>query len=420
MTRVHATYEIESPVGIARAAEVLAGEQSTGTFVKLALETDELLERSAARIERTHVLHRPSQPALACKARGDQLERGTVTVSWSVDNFGVSLPNVLTTVAGNLFELSELSAIRLLDLEFPDAFIAACPGPKQGIAGTRRLCGVDGAPLIGNIIKPSVGLDADATAEVVEKLARAGINFIKDDELQANAPHCPFRERVRAVMSVLRKHQDKTGERVMYAFNITDDVDTMRRNLDWLAAEGATCAMVSLFPVGLAGLADVRAHCDLAIHGHRAGWGLFSRSSHIGIDYAAWQKLWRLAGADHLHVNGLGNKFTDSDETVAQAARAVQKPLGAGDGYRAMPVYSSAQTVWQMAPSLEVLGNHDFIFCAGGGIMSHPDGPGAGVTALQQAAAAAQAGISLQDFAAKHAELRQAMATFNDPKIDLN
>lgn len=422
MTRVSATYEIESPVGIAHAAEVLAGEQSTGTFVKLAEETNELLERSAARIENVVISEQPRKPALPCKTIGGKLERGTVTISWPVENFGVSLPNVLTTVAGNLFELSDLSAIRLLDLEFPDEFIAACPGPRLGITGTRRLAGLESGPLIGTIIKPSIGMDAGATAGLVKKLAAAGINFIKDDELQANGAHCPFIDRVRAVMPVLKNHEEKTGNRVMYAFNITDDVEKMRRNLDFLSAQGATCAMVSLFPIGLAGLLDVRAHCSLAVHGHRAGWGLFSRSPHIGIDYAVWQKLWRLAGADHLHVNGLANKFTEPDKVIAQAARAVQKPLAerAGCEYKAMPVYSSAQTVWQMAPATKILGNDDFIFCAGGGIMSHPGGPGAGVTALRQAATAAQADISLYDFAAQHAELRQAMTTFKCPQIELN
>jgi len=420
MTRLTATYDIESPIGISAAAAIIAGEQSTGTFIKLAGETDSLIEQHAARVEQVEVLSLESMPALPCKISGKQFERGKVTVSWPVENVGVSLPNILATVAGNLFELAELSAIRLLDISFPDDFLRQVPGPQFGIAGTRELTGINGRPLIGTIIKPSVGMDAKATAELVEKLLIADIDFIKDDELQANGPHCPFVDRVSHIMPVLKRHEDKTGKRVMYAFNITDEIDAMRSNLDMLSEHGATCAMVSLFSIGLSGLLDVRRHSNLAIHGHRAGWGLYSRSPDIGIAYPVWQKLWRLAGADHLHVNGLGSKFSEPDAVVAESACTVQQPFTniPGNQYQALPVFSSAQTVWQLDPATKLLGNNDFLFCAGGGIMSHPGGPGAGVTALKQAAAAANSGVSIETYAAGHKELKEAMSTFSKPDFD--
>ena len=88
---------------------------------------------------------------------------------------------------------------------------------------------------------------------------------------------------------------------------------------------GGTCIMVSLHSVGLSGLLALRRHSELPIHAHRNGWGLFSRSPDIGISYIAWQKFWRLAGADHLHVNGLSNKFSESDGSVTASARAARK-----------------------------------------------------------------------------------------------
>jgi len=416
MNRILASYEIESPVGVEKAAAIIAGEQSTGTFIKLANETDEIRQRNAAQIESIEILSRSDKPALSCKRTGRQYERGLIEISWPMDNMGASLPNLLATVAGNLFELSELSGIRLLDLTFPNDFIDTCMGPAFGIEGTRKLTGVKTGPVVGTIVKPSVGLDPVSTANLVAQLAAADIDFIKDDELQANGPHCPFNERVDAVMEVLDRHEDKTGKRIMYAFNITDDIETMRRNYDFLMNKGATCAMVSLFSIGLSGLQDVRRQGDLAIHGHRAGWGIFSRSQHIGISFSVWQKLWRLAGADHLHVNGFANKFSESDETVAESAVSVQTPLSTGDlEHQAMPVFSSAQTVWQMEPARRALGNDNFILTAGGGIMGHPEGPKAGVMALRQAAHAVSSNKTLTDFAAKHPELSVAMEAFAKP-----
>ena len=60
----------------------------------------------------------------------------------------------MSTVAGNLYELQELSGVRLVDLELPQAFAERYPGPGFGIDGTRRLARVEGRALIGTIIKP--------------------------------------------------------------------------------------------------------------------------------------------------------------------------------------------------------------------------------------------------------------------------
>lgn len=419
MTRITATYDIETPSGLAHAAAVLAGEQSTGTFVRLASETDALRERSAARVEKLVQTGRSSTPSLPCRKTGDVYERGMVTISWPMGNFGTSLPNLMSTLAGNLFELAELSAIRLVDIDLPAEFATDHPGPQFGAAGTRRFAGEHQGPLIGTIIKPSIGFSPEETAELVRTLVGAGIDFIKDDELQSNGPDCPFDDRLEAVMRVINGHAEQTGKQVLYAANITDEIDQMWRNLDKMETLGASCAMVCVQSIGLTGLRAVRAHSGALIHGHRAGWGLYARSPDIGIDFCVMQKLWRLAGADHLHVNGLANKFTDEDEVVAKAARAVQHPVSdkGGPAHRAMPVYSSAQTSWQLDPARRLLGNDDFIYCAGGGIMSHPDGVAAGVTSLRDAGKAAAAGVSLEEYAAHSPALKRAIRHFPKPQI---
>ena len=56
MERITATYFIETPGQPGKAAEVLAGEQSSGTFVKVPGETVELKERFAARVENVELL----------------------------------------------------------------------------------------------------------------------------------------------------------------------------------------------------------------------------------------------------------------------------------------------------------------------------------------------------------------------------
>lgn len=409
--RVHAFYRIETAADPKAAIEVMAGEQSSGTFIALPGETPELKERYGARIESYEALEPIKEPSLPGAKKGPQYHRALVELSWPLENMGPSLPNLVATIAGNLFELNDFSGLKLLDLKLPRAFADAYLGPQFGIDGTRELAGVGRGPLIGTIIKPSVGLSPHATAEMVDQLALGGIDFIKDDELQADGPHCPFEQRARAVMEIIDKHRQRLGRQIMFAFNLTGDFDQMRYRHDLIHKLGGTCVMASLNSVGLTGMIELRRHSQLPIHAHRNGWGYLSRSPNLGWSFQAWSKLWRLAGSDHLHVNGIRNKFCEDDESVIASARDLLTPMFEDKPCIAMPVFSSGQTAKQAVDTYKAIGTADLIFAAGGGIIGHPQGIEAGVASLRQAWNAAVGGISLEDHAKAHNELAVALGT---------
>ncbi len=410
--RFEADYLIETPVDPVEAAGVMAGEQSSGTFVAVPGETPELRERSAARVERVEVLGEVTVPSLPGGLTGASFRQAKVTLSWPMGNIGADLVNLMATVAGNLFELRQFSGLRLLDIRLPEAFGAPYPGPQFGVAGTRRLAGVEIGPLIGTIVKPSIGLTAEATAELARVLAGAGIDFIKDDELQADGPDCPFEDRVRAVMAVLNDHAEATGKKVMFAFNLTGEVDQMKRRHDLVRDLGGTCVMLSLNAVGLSGMLAFARHSELPIHAHRNGWGYLSRAPMLGWAYPAWSKIWRLAGADHMHVNGLRNKFSEGDDSVIASARSVQTPLWKDKPCVAMPVFSSGQSAVQPPETYRRLGNADCIYAAGGGIMAHPGGPAEGVQSLRDAWDAAIAGVPAEEYGRDHPALARALEAY--------
>ena len=411
--RVRATYFIETAYPLAEAAESLAGEQSSGTFVSVPGETDELKRRFRARVEALRPLETvdaPSLPGARVPQGGGPVHRGEVEVSFSLENMGTNLPTLVATVAGNLFELREFSGLKLLDLELPAAFGEAYDGPQFGIGGTRRLAGVEGRPLVGTIVKPSVGLSPAQTAGLVDDLAAGGIDFVKDDELMADPPHSPLAERVEKVMAAIEKQADRTGKKTMFAFNISDNLDAMLRHHDTVLEAGGTCVMVSLNSVGLAGVEYLRRRCKLPIHGHRNGWGMLTRCPQLGIEFPAYQKLWRLAGVDHLHVNGLQNKFWEGDDSVVRSIQAVLAPLLGG--MEAMPVISSGQWGGQAPETYARTGSVDLMYLAGGGMISHPGGPAAGLAAICQAWEAAVAGTPLEEYARDRVELRQSLEKF--------
>ena len=410
--RIEADYLIETAYDPEQAAEAMAGEQSSGTFVPVPGETPELKARSAACVERLEVLgevDRPSLPGSGAPPGAGRRVRARATLSWPLENIGPSLPNLMATVAGNLFELKQFSGLRIRDMRLPDAFASVYPGPKFGVDGTRRLTGVRERPLIGTIIKPSIGFNPQETADLVDVLCAAGIDFIKDDELQSDGARCPFDERVRVVMRVIERRADESGRKVMFAFNLTGEIDEMRRRHDLVESQGGTCVMASLNSVGLAGMIALGRHARLPVHAHRNGWGYLSRHPPLGWSYVAWQKIWRLAGADHMHVNGLANKFSESDESVMESARACLAPMFDSKPCLVMPVFSSGQSARQAAGTLAGLGSPDLIFAAGGAIMAHPGGPAEGVRALKESFEAAIACVPAERYAATHPSLAAAL-----------
>jgi ribulose-bisphosphate carboxylase large chain len=413
--RIHARYLLETGHPVERVAAIMAGEQSTGTFTKLPHETAELTARCGAVVESIRPVGEAERASLpVAGVYGGKVSRAVVEISWGMDTFGPSLANLMATVAGNLFELRQVTGLRLLDIALPADFARQYAGPQFGIAGTRKLTGVTHGPLIGTIIKPSVGLSAEQTADIVRSLCEGGIDFIKDDELQANGPHCPFEERVAAVMRVINDHADRTGKKVMFAFNLTGEIDDMLRQHDLVQRHGGTCIMVSLNSVGLAGVHHLRKHAALPIHGHRNGWGYLTRCPSLGFEYTAWQKFWRLAGVDHMHVNGLRNKFSEDDDTVIRSAKACLSPMFAPPekGFEIMPVFSSGQWAEQAYDTYRALRSTDLIYACGGGIVAHPGGIGAGVESVRYAWQEAEQGNTLQQAAALHPQVKQAMEHF--------
>jgi ribulose-bisphosphate carboxylase large chain len=174
--------------------------------------------------------------------------------------------------------------------------------------------------------------------------------------------------------------------------------------------------MISLNSVGLSATKKI---CDLgalAIHGHRNGWGMLNRHPLLGIEFPAYQKLWRLAGVDQLHVNGIANKFWESDDSVV---RSIQSCLAPAPLNRpVLPVVSSGQWGGQAPETWRRTQTTDLLYMAGGGILAHPDGPAAGVRSLHLWWQAAVEGLSYEASLARYPSLAKSAAKFGPAKQD--
>ena len=117
-----ASYLVETPLPLEKVAEIMAGEQSCGTFTRVEGETDELRERARATVSRCAISGGRNSPPcrsawLDRKGVPDPSRRGEVVVRFPVANVGINLPTLAATVAGNLFDLGEVTGLRLESLQ---------------------------------------------------------------------------------------------------------------------------------------------------------------------------------------------------------------------------------------------------------------------------------------------------------------
>jgi 3-oxoisoapionate-4-phosphate decarboxylase len=182
---VRLTYLIETAGSPEKLAHKIASDQSTGTFVPVPGETEELKNRVAARVVAVRPLKPFAVPSFPASERGP-FNRAEADIEFPFDAIGTDLVALMTIAIGGVFSIKGFTGIRIVDMKLPDAFGKAWPGPQFGIAGSRALTGVHGRPIIGTIVKPALGLRPHETAALVKDVIEGGADFVKDDESQGH------------------------------------------------------------------------------------------------------------------------------------------------------------------------------------------------------------------------------------------
>lgn len=410
------TYLIETSGSPESLAVKIASDQSTGTFVPLPGETEELKNRVAARVVALRPLPSVVVPSFPTQEAGP-FYRAEADIAFPFDAIGTDLSALMTIAIGGVYSIKGFSGIRVVDMKLPKEFAKAWLGPQFGIAGSRKLTGVQTRPIIGTIIKPALGLRPHESAALVKEVIDADVDFVKDDEKLMSPAYSPLVERVKAIMPLILEREQKAGKKVMYAWGISaTDPDEMMRNHDLVLSAGGNCAVININSIGMGSMAFLRKRSGLMIHAHRNGWDILTRHPGLGMDFKVYQQFWRLLGVDQFQINGIKVKYWEPDESFVQSFKALQQPLF-DQSDRPLPVAGSGQWGGQAHETYERTGRTtDLMYLCGGGIVSHPGGPGAGVKAVRQAWEAAVQGVPLATYAKEHPELAQSMAKFADGK----
>lgn len=404
-------YFFESTIAPDEAAAHLCQEQSTAQWKRVGVDED-FRERFGAKVLDLVVEKTQGEPVCPPLAGGaHQFHQCRVKIAHPYGNFGAKLPNLLTAVCGEgAFFSPGITAIKLIDIEFPDNYLSQFEGPKFGVAGLRELLNVHDRPIFFGVIKPNIGLPPEPFAELAYQSWLGGLDIAKDDEMIADTEWSPLSVRTKLVGEARRKAEERTGERKMYLANITDEVDRLIDLHDLSVANGANALMVNGMTTGLSAVRMLRKHTKVPLVGHFDLIAPFTRMPQFGVHSRLITKLQRIAGFDAIIMPGFGERMKTPDEEVLLNVDECLKPLG--DIKPSLPVPGGSDWAGTLAPMYEKLGTKDFGFIPGRGVFGHPSGPKAGAMSLRQAWGAISKGISIDNYTKTHPELQSAMEAF--------
>lgn len=334
---------------------------------------------------------------------------GSVKIAYPLELFEPgNIPQLLSSIAGNIFGLLEVSALRILDIDFPEIFIKSFPGPFWGIEGIRKITGISNRPLIGSIIKPKLGLSHIEHMNAALDVFEAGVDLVKDDENLTSQSYNSFYNRVdEGTNQMKRSGFLGKGSEKIYAYNITASYEEMLKRAEYVVAKGGNCLMIDILTSGFAAVCGIRnKNFGKIIHAHRAMHAAFTRSKQYGISMLVIAKLARLSGVDSLHTGTIVGKMEGGKEEVLAIDNFLR-----GEWYGLKTVLPTASGGLHPGhiPDLYRLLGKDVLCNFGGGIHGHPDGSKAGAAAIVQAFDAATKNISLTEYAKDHKELMRAL-----------
>ncbi len=375
-------------------AKKVAAESSTGTWTELKT-MKKRIEKISARVTKV------------------DKNNNIIKITYPIDLFEAgNIPQLLSSVAGNIFGMKAVKNLRLLDLEFPEKYIKSFEGPAFGLEGVRKLIGTDRRrrPHLGTIVKPKVGLNPKESAKVAYDAWFNGVDFVKDDENLTNQKFCPFKERVIRMLDARDRAFQETAERNLYSPNITAPAEEMLKRAQFVKDHGGKVIMIDIVTVGFSGLQFIREqNLKLAIHGHRAMHAAFTRNKKHGISMLVLAKLARLAGADQLHIGtfDVGKMKGDYRDDLSYQ-KALTEEMG--NIKPAFPVASGGLCATSVKKLLDRAGT-DIVIQAGGGIHGHPGGTTAGALSMRQAVEGYVNGLALRDIMT-YPEFKQAVEYF--------
>jgi len=290
-----------------------------------------------------------------------------VAVSYRCDVSGCSIPQLLSTLFGNI---SLKDNIRLVDITLPDSMLTVLPGPRFGVEGVRSALGVYGRPLACTALKP-VGLPTGSLASMAESFAGGGIDIIKDDHGIGDQRCSPFRERVARCQEAVERANAKSGGRTLYFPMVSGGFDEIEAQVRYASMHGIRGILIAPMIAGLDTVRHVARQYGLIIMAHPALAGVYFHDRSHGMTPACLLgTLFRLVGVDISVFPNVGGRFRFTKDECLELADALRRPMGGWNA--ALPCPAGGMPLDRIGEMGGMYGE-DTVLLIGGSIMQQYD-----------------------------------------------
>ena len=385
-------------VSIKEAAGAVASESSIGTWTKVSTEK-KYVNKLGARVF--------------------SIKGNYIKIAYPYKLFeGGNAPNILSSIAGNVFGMKIIKTLRLEDVKFPKEVLRSFPGPRYGISGIRKLLHVKNRPLLGTIVKPKLGLKTKDHAQVAYEAWKGGCDIVKDDENLSSQKFNDFHERIARTLEKLHKAEEETGEKKAYLVNVTAETEEMVKRAKLVEDLGGKFVMIDMLTAGFAAVQTLRKNTKLAIHAHRAMHGAFTENKDHGINMMVLADFARLVGVDSLHIGTAVGKMKGDYEEIHEIEEEIELKKVKATKLRLEQNWGKLKPIMAVSsgglnpvhvPYLIKHFGKDLIIQAGGGIHAHPQGTRTGAIAMRQAIEAVMKKKTLKEYSKNHEELKEAL-----------
>tara|TARA_Y100000034_G_scaffold109178_1_gene140179 strand:- start:8820 stop:10091 length:1272 start_codon:yes stop_codon:yes gene_type:complete len=385
-------------VSIKKAVNIVALESSVGTWTKV--KRQDYVEK--------------------LKAKVFSIKKDLIKIAYPQELFEYdNVPNILSSIAGNIMGMKIVKTIRLEDVSFPKKILKNFKGPKYGIEGIRKIMKIKSRPLVGTIIKPKLGLNTKHHAQSAYESWIGGCDIVKDDENLASQKFNLFEKRLSKTLEMADKSESETGEKKAYLVNVTAETKEMIKRAQLVEMQGGKYVMIDIITSGWAALQTLReSNFKMAIHAHRAMHAALTRNPEHGINMIVLADFARLIGVDQIHIGtGIG-KLEGKIKNIKELKEDIEKKNVKKTKLRLEQNWGKIKSVLGVSSGglhqghipflIKNLGK-DLVIQAGGGIHGHPSGTIAGAKAMRQSVEAVMKNISLKEYSKNHEELKSAI-----------
>ncbi|MFN2388225.1 MAG: ribulose-bisphosphate carboxylase large subunit [Actinomycetota bacterium] len=367
------------------AAAAVAGESSTATWT--VVWTDRLTAYDNYQAKAYEVVPVPNTDP----------PQYIAYIAYSLDLFEEgSIPNLTSSIIGNVFGFKALRALRLEDMRIPRDYLQTFRGPPHGIIMEREIINKYGRPLLGATTKPKLGLSPRNYGRVVYEALRGGLDFVKDDENINSQTFNRWRDRYLYCIEAVHRAEETTGEVKGHYLNVTAaTMEDMYERAEFAKELGSVIIMIDL-TIGFTAMTSMSNWArdnGVILHLHRAGHATYTRQKTHGVNFRVLSKWCRMLGVDHIHAGTVVGKLEGDPAAIKGYYDTLREDFVKKDPATGiyfdqdwahipgvMPVASGGIHAGQMHQLLHYLGE-DVVLQFGGGTIGHPMGISAGATA---------------------------------------